>query len=264
MSFQTLQRRFLAHLKHPQMPPLPVGFAEQGAAIYVDLLYNKFNASLETCFPVARQLLGDDNWRQLVRDFIAEHDCQSPYYRQIPDEFIAYLQTERNHAGDPPFLLELVHFEWLELALAIAEAEIHVDADPVNTLVMDNGVNGNDWLCYRPLFVPVFEVFQYAFPVHKINRAFQPQEKPEQHTFILGFRDRFDDVQFIELQPATVRLLDIIQLNNGGLRQAADWVAEEAGLSTPEQLYPFAIEIMNHLLHQGAILSAEPMSNEYA
>lgn len=261
MSFQTVQRRFLAHLKQPQIHPLPVGFAEQGATTYLDLLYNKFNASLETCFPIARQLLGDKNWRQLVQDFIAEHDCQSSYYRQIPDEFIIYLQTEPNRADDPPFLLELVHFEWLELALAITEAEIHVEADPVNTLVMNNS---NDWLCYRPMFVPVFEVFQYAFPVHKINRAFQPQEKPEQHTFILGFRDRFDDVQFIELQPATARLLDIIQLNNGGLRQAADRVAEEAGLSNPEQLYPFAIETMNHLLHQGAILGTEPISNEYA
>ncbi|MGZ8908008.1 MAG: transposase-like zinc-binding domain-containing protein [Methylobacter sp.] len=34
---------------------------------------------------------------------IAEHRCLSPYYRQIPDEFVHYLHNERQAKDDPPF-----------------------------------------------------------------------------------------------------------------------------------------------------------------
>ena len=59
----------------------------------------------------------------MLLDFIAEHRCLTPYYRQIPDEFVQYLQQERKRADDWPFLAELAHFEWIELQLSIAEAE---------------------------------------------------------------------------------------------------------------------------------------------
>ncbi len=52
MAFQELQRQFLAYLRNPEQRLLPTGFAKQGTAIYVDLLYNKFNDSLTACFPV--------------------------------------------------------------------------------------------------------------------------------------------------------------------------------------------------------------------
>ena len=123
MAFQDLQRQFLAHLRNPEQQPLPTGFDQQCSAIYVDLLYNKFNDSLTTCFPVTYAILGETAWQELLKDFIAGHRCLSPYYRQIPDEFVQYLQNERKVINDPPFLAELAHFEWIEMALSIAETE---------------------------------------------------------------------------------------------------------------------------------------------
>jgi hypothetical protein len=129
MAFQAVQRQFLAHLRNPGQQPLPTGFAQQGVALYTDLLVNKFNDSLTTCFPVTHALLGEKAWQQMLKGFIARHRCLSPYYRQIPDEFIQYLQTEWvNHTG-LPYLLELAHFEWVELILAITDAEPVVKYD---------------------------------------------------------------------------------------------------------------------------------------
>ncbi len=247
MAFQTVQQQFLAHLRNPENKPLPNGFAEQGSAVYVDLLYNKFNESLELCFPVTHEILGEKAWRCLLKAFIAKHCCTSPYYRQIPDEFIRYLQTERSSETDPPFLLELAHFEWVELVLAVAEAE------PIPAFT--SGIV-TDWLQHRPLFVPVFEILHYTYPVQRINANYQPTIPSEQATHILGFRDMDDAVQFIELQPATARLLEILQSTGCTVGEAIEQIAVELDYSEPAALFSFGIETMTHLMQQGAILAA--------
>ncbi len=245
--FQTLQRQFLAHLRNPALHALPAGFPEQGAAIYKELLFNKFNDSLALCFPVTRDILGESAWQQLLQAFIAEHRCHSPYYRQIPDEFIHYLQTERVSETDPPFLLELAHFEWVELILAITDTA-EVEDNPLS-----NSNTINDWLACLPLFVPLFEVLHYSFPVHRINVDYQPEAPPEQPTHILGFRDVRNTVQFIELQPATVRLLEILQATEVTVHEAITAIAAELAHLDPEALFRFGVEFMTQLYEQGAI-----------
>ncbi len=247
MAFQTIQLQFLAHLRNHENQPLPNGFAEQGSAVYVDLLYNKFNDSLELCFPITHEILGEEVWRCLLKAFIAEHCCTSPYYRQIPDEFIRYLQTERSNETDPPFLLELAHFEWAELVLSVTEAE------PIRTFTP--GIV-TDWLQYRPLFVPVFELLHYTYPVQHINANYQPTIPSEQATHILGFRDRDDVVQFIELQPATTQLLEILKSTGCTVGAAIEQIAAELDHPEPTAMFSFGIETMIHLMQQGAILAA--------
>lgn len=236
MAFQTVQRQFLAHLRNPEHEPLPNGFAEQGAGIYVDLLYNKFNDSLELCFPVVHEILGEAAWQQLLKKFIAEHCCKSPYYRQIPDEFIRYLHTERGSESAPPYLLELAHFEWVEMVLAIAEAE-PITASTFGAV--------NDWLACRPLFVPILEVLHYVYPVQRMNASYQPTIPPEQAKHILGFRDMHDVVQFIELQPATARLLEILQSTGCTVREAMEQIAMELEQPEPSALFSFGIDPFN-------------------
>lgn len=246
MAFQALQRQFLAHLRNPAQHVLPVGYAKDGAALYVNLLYNKFNESLELCFPVTRALLGETAWQLLVKAFIAQHRCVSPYYRQIPDEFMAYLQMEWVNNTDTPYLLELAHFEWVELALAIAEAE------PVATF--DSVVN--DWLECHPVFAQVLQLLHYAYPVQRINENYQPTTSPEQATHILGFRDSNDAVQFIELNPATARLVEILQTSDCAVQTAIEQIAAELQHPEPSALFTFGIATLTDLMQQRAILGA--------
>lgn len=246
MAFQAVQRQFLAHLRNPGQQPLPTGFAPQGVALYTDLLVNKFNDSLTTCFPVTRAILGEKAWQQLLKSFIGRHRCLSPYYRQIPDEFIRYLQTEWiNHTG-LPYLLQLAHFEWVELILAIT------DAEPV--VKYESAVN--DWLACRPVFAPVLQLLNYAYPVQRINENYQTTTPPEQATHILGFRDSDDVVQFIELNPATARLVDILQNTDDSctVREAIQQIARELQHPEPSALFAFGVATLADLMQQGAIL----------
>lgn len=243
MAFQELQREFLAHCRNPEQQPLPTGFDPQGSAIYVDLLYNKFNASLTTCFPVSYAILGATAWQKLLKDFIAEHCCLSPYYRKIPDEFVLYLQNERQELGDLPFLPELAHFEWIELVLSIADAEPVESETLADTELLDAVL----------VFAPVTKLLSYVWPVQQINQAYQPDKPPSLATHILGFRDAEDQVQFIALNPATASLLMHLQ-NGHTATQVLQELGKDLAPSEFSKLMQFGKCILSDLYRQGAII----------
>ncbi len=240
--FQQVQRQFLAHLRQPLPDNRPAGFAEDRLAVYAGLLYNKFDESLTACFPVLHSLLGPVRWRALVQDFIAGHRCLTPYYRQIPDEFVQYLQNERQSEGDPPFLAELAHFEWIELVLSISEAE-PVETGPLSeTQLLDTAL----------AFAPVMRLLHYVWPVQQISKAFQPVEPPPETTHILGFRDADEQVRFISLNPPTARLL-LLALNGYTARHALQDMRGQAGEAELANLMRFGLDILTDLHSKGVI-----------
>lgn len=250
MNTAGLQRRFLAHLRHPSPGNQPPGFAPERLAVYVDLLYNKFDESLSACFPVLQSILEAAQWRALVQDFIAEHRCLSPYYRQIPDEFVLYLQNERQVASDPPFLAELAHFEWIELVLSISDAEPYDIALLSDEQLLDAVLH----------FTPVMRLLHYIWPVQEINRILQPSELPATATHILGFRAADEEVRFIALNAITGRFILLLQ---GGLngRQALHYLHKEL-LSTADfsHFFQFGLGILRDLYAQGVIIGTQPLN----
>ena len=119
-TLQDQQFALSRHLRDPSHPP-PPGIEERRLAIYRDLFFNNIESLLAGNFPVIRQTLRDDAWRRLVRSFYARHRSQTPLFPEIAREFIRFLET-RTGDGDPPWLRELAHYEWVDLALQIARA----------------------------------------------------------------------------------------------------------------------------------------------
>lgn len=246
-ALQTQQRLFLDYLRQPQAAKLPPGFAPERLAIYVELLYNKFDESLSACLPIIHRILSGDEWRALLLDFIAEHRCRSPYYRQIPDEFLQYLHQERQPTGDKPFLAELAHFEWIELQLSIAEAA----SVPVKALTEQQ-------LFYDvPRFTPVKQLLHYHWPVQELGPTFQPKTPPASPTHILGFRDSNDQVQFIALNPATARLVRLLCNGYTG-QQALDNLGSGLDEAASIQFMQFGMQALLELHHRGAIVDTRP------
>jgi hypothetical protein len=246
-AFEHQQRQFLNYLRQPQAANVPAGFAPENLAIYVDLLYNKFDESLTACFPVIRSILSKGDWRALLVDFIAQHPCRSPYYRQIPDEFVQYLQQERNRAEDWPFLAELAHFEWMELQLSIAEAE-PVEIKPLTDAQLLSRV---------PVFAPVMQLLHYQWPVHSITSSFMPMEAPATATYILGFRDNDDRVQFINLNLVTARLVTLLGNGLSG-QQALETIGSDLDGNTFKQFMQFGLDALAELHRRGTIVDSRP------
>lgn len=201
-----LQREFARHLRDPDLFPPPEGLEERRLKIYRELFYNNIEGLLATNFPVIRELLGDDRWQRLVRDFYREHASHTPLFTEIGREFQRYLDTrEAEGRGDPPFLTELAHYEWVELALSLDERDIDAIAHDAAGDVVDAA----------PVLSPLAWCFTYRWPVHRLGPAFQPTSAPEQSTHLVIVRNRRDEMSFLELSALAKVLLDLLKGHAG-------------------------------------------------
>ena len=189
-------------------------------------------------------ILESGNWRTLVTDFIAEHQCLTPYYRKIPDEFVIYLQQERLRTDDLPFLAELAHFEWIELVLSLAEAEPAICQTLTDSQLLNE----------IPVFTPIMQLLHYSWPVQQISPLFQPTTMPAVTTHVLGFRDLEEHVQFIALNSATARLILLLQNGMTG-KQALQEIGAELNPSQQIELIRFGQHILADMHRQGVIIN---------
>ena len=180
MSFQSYQRAFTARIRDPKTNPRPEGAPARRMKVYEDLLWNNLEGFLLSCFPVCRKILGKRRWQRLARAFFRDHVCRTPYFRQIPEEFLRFLQDEWQRPDDyPEFLAELAHYEWVELELDTSNADAQLPPH----------VADGDLLAGRPLLNPVMRVLAYSWPVHRLSPRYQPDDPGAAPTFILAFRD---------------------------------------------------------------------------
>ena len=140
------------HIRDAAAHPPPPGIEDRRLAVYRELFYNNIEDLLAGNFPVIRKLLGDAGWHARIRAFLADHRCHTPLFPEIGREFIRFLEQRASDAAqgsasvasagdgmdaggrathgavagcagatDPPWLLQLAHYEWVELALEIAD-----------------------------------------------------------------------------------------------------------------------------------------------
>jgi hypothetical protein len=202
--FQKKQYAFAAHIRDPEHNPGPDDVEDRRMAIYRELFFNNLHSLLSQTFPVLKKLHDPEKWRTLIRQFMISHQAQTPYFLEIPQEFLVFLQTAYELQDDDfPFLIELAHYEWVELALSVSEeTNAEEQVDPQGDLL--DGIPVKSALAWT---------YAYQFPVHRITTKFQPQEPGEQPTFLAVCRKANDDMDFMELNPVTARLLELIESN---------------------------------------------------
>lgn len=235
-SFQQTQYVLTNHLRNPEQRSGPVGLEDRRLAIYRDLIYNNIEGFIAGSFPVLRSLMGDTQWHAMVRDFIVKHRAQTPYFLAISQEFLHYLMTERQPlADDFPFMLQLAHYEWAELAVDIAEAELPAAGDIPQNLD-----------AARAQVSPLVMNLVYQYPVHKISRDYIPQ--PASITYLLVYRDQQDEVRFMEVNALTNRMLYLLQENSGAsLGQVIQQLADELQHPEPEAFKLQAEQLVKQL-----------------
>ncbi len=244
--FQRMQYRFTAHVREPESHPVPDGIEERRMRVYRELLFNNTRGFLDSGFPVLRSLYSATAWERLARDFFARHRCRTPYFLEIAREFLAYLESEHEAAAeDPPFLLELAHYEWIELALSVADVEPAWETiDP-----------GGDLLAGCPVRSPLAWLLSYRYPVHRIGPEHTPTAAPDTPTHLLVHRDRDDAVHFMELNAVTARLVALLgedEDRNG--RELLEQIAEELAHPNPDIVLHGGLEALESMRRRGAVL----------
>ena len=244
--FQQQQLSFTAHIRDPDHNPLPDGIPARRMAIYTEIFFNNINDQLSGNFPVLRQITSDERWFAMVRDFMIKHRSLTPLFTEVAQEFLAYLQQERHpQTGDWPFMLELAHYEYVELAVAISTADEHLgEYDP----------NG-DLLQECPLVGPTAWNMTYQWPVHSIGPENLPQEPPEEPMHLVVYRDRADEVHFLEINAVTQRLLQLLKENpqQKGL-DVLKAIADELNHPDTDQVIAAGTELLNDLRQRNVIL----------
>ncbi len=206
--FQDRQYAFAAHIRDPDNVPAPEGIEARRMAIYRKLFFNNLFNLLGTFFPVLRKIHDDAGWRRFVRGFMRGHVAHTPYFLQLPAEFLAWLQDEFEPADDDfPFLAELAHYEYAELALSTSdEVDDLAGVDP-----------GGDLLSGVPVKSALAWAYAYRYPVHRISPDYLPAEPAEQPLYLALYRDAQDSVGFLELNAVTAALLEDIDNNPANL-----------------------------------------------
>lgn len=242
--FQQYQLQFSGHIRNPAQQLKPSKVPAKRMRVYTQIVFNNLESSVAACFPICKKMLGNRAWKHLVRHFFAQHQCQSPLFRKIPEEFLRFLETAEHV---PPYLYSLAHYEWVELAISVDDAEVNWDQIDTNCELLDS----------QPIFTPARVLLEYDYPVHKISPRAKPTEPLTEPVHLLVFRNAEDDVRFIELNPVTAKLLKLLQDETLTCRQALERIALELQHPNPEAVIDFGMGILNDLRQQGALLGGK-------
>lgn len=206
--FQDKQYAFAAHIRDPDNHVAPDGIEDRRMAIYRELFFNNLYNLLGTFFPVLRKIHTDEQWHRMIREFMKIHRAQTPYFLELPEEFLDFLRHEYpQQENDYPFLTELAHYEYAELALSVSTHDndlTNIDAD-------------GDLLTNVPVKSVLAWAFAYQYAVHRIAPDFLPSVADDQLTYLVIYRRSNDKVGFLQLNAVTAGLLDAVENNSDGL-----------------------------------------------
>jgi hypothetical protein len=241
-----------AWIREPATRMPPSGIERRRLDVYRELFFNNVSGLLGGNFPVLRRLHDDDAWQALVHAFYRDHGCRTPLFTELPREFLRYLEA-RDEDPTMPWLHELAHYEWVELALQISEAtRDDIAHDPHDGPGSDPG---RALLAGRPLPSPLAWPLAYAWPVHRIGPDYRPLDRPDAPTLLLLRREADGRVSFHMLSPLTFRLLERLEQAPGlsGQEQLAA-LAAEAGAGDVDAFVRDGTAMLAQLHREGTIL----------
>lgn len=260
--FQQLQTLFANHIRDPENQPyapqkqpglveMALDIEPRRLAAYEHLFINNIDSFFSNLFPVTRTVLGEQRWSQLMREYMQKHAAQTPLFHELGQEFLLFLQNDyQPREDDPAYLLELAHYEWIELALLVDEQEgIYLNSPPTPP-------RADLKTAYRlsPLAIPL----AYQWPVDQISADNANIAQPDSLTTLLAYRDVNDQVQFMALTPLLYDLL--VRLEDDAaesLEAVLAQMADAMQLSTAA-LNELALPAINGLLEQ-QVLIADPL-----
>ncbi|GAB1595791.1 HvfC family RiPP maturation protein [Lysobacter claricitrinus] len=233
-----------AYVRDPDVASPPAGIEARRLKVYADLVFNNVESLLAGTFPVMRATLGDGAWRQLVRDFLREHGARTPVFTELSRELMRYLDARAaSGRDDPPWLRELAHYEWVELALQISEDRVEgTPHDP-----------DGDLRAGVPLLSSLAWPLAYDWPVHRIAPDMRP-DSPEP-TLLLVNRRSDGTVAFHALSPLAFHLL---QRLGGAAAVSGDAhlraLASEVGADDVEAFVDAGIALLDAYRRDGIVL----------
>lgn len=141
--------RYLRAREDAGAPPMP------GAEVYRRLMRANLQTVIDNAFPVTRRILSAKDFGELYAAFLEDRGPSTPYYREVPGDFVAYAESVEHPYAD------LLDYEWVELVARRHPAKVEIP-DPPST-----GLRAN----------PTLQIRIYSRPVHEMSEAL-PRPEP--------------------------------------------------------------------------------------
>lgn len=246
------QQQFTRYLRDPEGHDAPSDIETRRMIIYRDLFFNNIENFISSAFPVFRSLFCEEEWLALVRNFFSVHKAKTPYFLEISEEFLSYLNASESGIHQRfPFAKELCHYEWLELALDIADDD-SIDPAMINPV--------GDFTSQPIILSPFIWAQAYAWPVHEIGVNNIPEQISASPNCLLVYRTEDFSIEFMQINPATIRLLELIdehsELSGEGVIAL---LANELSQSLTPSFTQFALETLEKLRSEGIVLGTSSL-----
>ncbi|MFO1390080.1 DUF2063 domain-containing protein [Cellvibrio sp.] len=251
-TFQQTQLAFTEYLRGAANRETTDNIMPRQQEIYRDLVYKNINQCIADVYPITKSILPEDAWETLIRDFIKIHPSQTPYFLEICQEFLAYfVNAQKSRSTGHTFIIELMHFEWIQLAVDIADVSF---SEPADTTPNESSL----WQA-SPLVVGL----TYAYPVHLIDKDYLPKISPAIPTHLLVYRNRNDQLEVLETDNLSLRILQLLEANeNMNYSQVFELLSNELGEQINETYKPKIFDILCMLANNdlAIICQAKPPS----
>lgn len=243
MAFSEIQRSFIDYIRDPSRP-LPEGTDERRMSVYRELFFNNVNGFVSNAFPVLCSLYSEQAWRKIVQQFFVSHDCQTPLFIEIAQEFLLFLQHEyQADDNDPDFMLELAHYEWLELNVATERD------NPLHVMITDQAID-----CGQLVLSDSAQIAQYHYEVHRISPEYQPCSPQAQPSFFCVYRDAEEEVCFLQLNPLSAQVLAYLAEHQGvSYQQLVEWLSATFVEMDPQILAQGSMQMLQDMAGKGIV-----------
>ena len=197
--YQRVQRQFASYIRDPDSITVPAGVEQRRMDIYKRLFFNNIASFCTRSFKSFRQFVDDTEWHALIRDFMREHACTSPYFKDIPLAFVDFLASCDQLREKYPFILEMCHLDAVKMQLRLA---------PDPPVSLDLAVTDQSAVF---LLSTTVRLLSYEWPVHTLTpSSWNDGIEVAQPNWLIVFRDRSDHVDILVTNVHTFRMLEVM------------------------------------------------------
>lgn len=214
---------------------IPQGFNANGLAVYRRLVHNNIASFLERCFSDSITFADAELWQDLQNRFLSEGKPESPYFKDIPAQFLAFARNQVSDRLLPQNVLAMMEFETdllhAETALCGQRKQAESNSD---ILALAEGVR----------------LKQY--PVDFISTGLQDFEDGE--TYVLTWRNLEDETCYQAIDDIDVFLLQHFEQQNDSIVSLTESIRELTGNSDAE---PLLLERLKHWQGEGVLIRVQ-------
>jgi hypothetical protein len=216
---------------------------------YRRMVRSRFYTTIDHAFERFIGIIGVDRFHRRVDRFLAEDPPRSPYLRDLPGEFLKFVERRPDALADseelPPYTLDLLRYEWAELDVAYSYEEVR--SDDVVDLDMEK----------IAVLSPSHRMLDLEYPVHRMGTDGTGGPTERAPLTLCLYRDRAThEVETLELTPVAASMLSGMRDRTGPLSGVVRDAAAAHGVTIDLAFIEALSTLLADLTERGVILGS--------